>query len=393
MKFLLTLFAILLITVVIANLAVSEPGYVLLSYGKTSIELPLIDFLVALLLLFLLVYLLIRFLLGLRRTPAELKRLNTNRKSVNSRKSLLQGLVEMAEGNWRKAEKNLVNSANNSDLPVLSYLAAAHAAQRQESPDRRDDYLRMASRSDPKAEVAIGLAQAELQMRSKQHEEALATLQQLEHQAPKHRFVKKLLARLHFEMHDWDALAALIPALRKQQAITDAELKKFETATFSARFVQSKNLEDTESIWQNLSKESRNNTQLIQPYTQALIRFGESEKAELLLRKILDQTLDNELLETYGSLDLEQPQQALTHISQWLKSNPNNATLLTAAGRLSGSARLWGKARSLLRESINVEPTATAWQALADLQDQLEEPESAKNSYAQGLKLALQRNK
>ena len=72
MKFLLTLFAILLVAVVIANLAVTEPGYVLLSYGKSSIELPLIDFLVALLLLFFLSYLLIRFLLGLRRTPAGL---------------------------------------------------------------------------------------------------------------------------------------------------------------------------------------------------------------------------------------------------------------------------------------------------------------------------------
>ncbi|HBS26615.1 MAG TPA: heme biosynthesis protein HemY, partial [Gammaproteobacteria bacterium] len=288
MKFLLTLFAILLVAVVIANLAVTEPGYVLLSYGKSSIELPLIDFLVALLLLFFLSYLLIRFLLGLRRTPAGLKKLNANRKSTNSRKGLLQGLIEMAEGNWQKAEKHLVRSAGNSDLPVLSYLAAAHAAQRQENPDRRDDYLRMASQSDPKAEVAIGLAQAELQIRSKQFEEALATLQHLESQAPKHRFVKKLLARLHYEMKNWDALKTLIPDLRKQQTVTEKELLKFETATYAAQLRQTDSLKETESIWQSLSKDSRNQPQLAQHYFKALIRFGESEKAEQLLRKSLN---------------------------------------------------------------------------------------------------------
>jgi len=389
MKFLLTLFAILLVAVVIANLAVTEPGYVLLSYGKSSIELPLIDFLVALLLLFFLSYLLIRFLLGLRRTPAGLKKLNANRKSTNSRKGLLQGLIEMAEGNWQKAEKHLVRSAGNSDLPVLSYLAAAHAAQRQENPDRRDDYLRMASQSDPKAEVAIGLAQAELQIRSKQFEEALATLQHLESQAPKHRFVKKLLARLHYEMKNWDALKTLIPDLRKQQTVTEKELLKFETATYAAQLRQTDSLKETESIWQSLSKDSRNQPQLAQHYFKALIRFGESEKAEQLLRKSLNQNLDNRLLETYGSLELKNPQQALMHTGQWLEKTPDNPVLLTAAARLSTSAKLWGKARSLLRESINVKPSAMAWQTLADLESHLGEQEAAKQSYAQGLKLLI----
>ena len=77
------------------------------------------------------------------------------------------------------------------------------------------------------------------------------------------------------------------------------------------------------------------------------------------------------------------------HTGQWLEKTPDNPVLLTAAARLSTSAKLWGKDRSLLRESINVKPSAMAWQTLADLESHLGEQEAAKQSYAQGLKLLI----
>ncbi len=390
MKFLLTLFVILIATVLVANLAIDQPGYVLLSYGKTSVELPLVDFIIALLLLIFASYLLIWFLLSLRRTPSGIRKLRQNQQLSKARRQLMQGLIQLAEGNWEKAEQQLANSARRSDMPVLSYLAAAHAAQRQKALGRRDDYLRMASRADPHTEVAIGLAQAELQIRSRQDEEALATLKHLEQKAPKHRFVKKLLARLYFKLRDWDALASIIPALEKMQAVSDEELQKFEAAAYGARFEHSDSAEGATRVWQSLSRRSRSHAPLIAHYARALIRHDASTQAEALLRKALNQQWHDSLAEIYGELQLDNPQLAINQASQWLEKDPANPVLLAAIGRLNANAGLWGKARSLLTESINIRPTPQAYQALAQLQEQLGELDAARQNYQAGFELLMQ---
>ncbi len=390
MKFLLSLFAVLLVTALVANLAMDEPGFVLLSYGKTSIELPLVDFIVILLATILISHLLIRFLAGLRKTPSGLKRFRQNQQLSRSRKQLLQGLIQLAEGNWEKAEKQLVESSGKSELPVLGYLAAAHAAQRQKALDRRDDYLRMASRADPATEVAIELAQAELQMRSRQYEEALATLRHVEQKAPRHRFVKKLLARLYYNLRDWENLGKMIPALEKLKAVSDEELRKFEVAAYRDRFANANTLDAARQLWKQLGKHASNNPQLVSEYARSLMRVGGSEEAELLIRKTLNRQWSDTLLEAYGELRLDNPQLAINQASAWLEKNPKDPALLAALGRLSAHAELWGKARSLLTESINLRPTPMAYKALAELYERLDEPEEALAAYKAGFKLTLE---
>ena len=389
MKFLLSLFAVLLVTALVANLAMDEPGYVLLSYGNTSLELPLIDFIVILLGVILTSYLLIRFLAGLRKTPSGLKKYRQNQQLSRSRKQLLQGLIQLAEGNWEKAEKQLVESSRNSELPVLGYLAAAHAAQRQKALDRRDDYLRMASRADPGTEVAIGLAQAELQIRGHQYEEALATLRHIEQKAPRHRFVKKLLARLYYRLRDWENLGKMIPTLEKLKAVPDEELQKFEVAAHKEQLARANNLEAARQLWRALGKHARNNPRLLREYASALVRLGASEEAELLIRKSLNRQWDDALMEAYGALRLDNPQLAINQASAWLEKDPKNPVLLAALGRLSAHAGLWGKARSLLTESISIQPTPHAYKALAELHEHLDEPEEAKAVCEAGFKLML----
>ncbi|HHJ19098.1 MAG TPA: heme biosynthesis protein HemY [Gammaproteobacteria bacterium] len=394
MKFLVTLFAVLLITAIVAHLAVNEPGYVLLGYGKTSLEMPLIDFLVLLLFLLLTTYLFIRLLLHLTHAPEGFKRLRQKQHANQSRRGLIKGLTAMTEGEWEASEKYLLRSAGNSDTPILNYLAAAHVAQRQAALDRRDDYLALASRSEPKAELAVGLSRAGLQMEQGQYEEALATLKQLEQVVPKHRVVKKLLARLFLKLKDWESLNALLPLLHKQKAMSEEELAALEAQAVSALMQQAGQKGDLvalRKIWKGLPRQSTRNSLLLKVYAKALIRMKESTEAETLLRKALDQQWDNDLAEIYGGLDLENPQDVLTHANQWLDKHGKSPELLAALGRISAKAKLWGKARSLLRESIHLKPTAQAYQALASLHEQMREPEAAKATYEEGFRLLAEK--
>ena len=214
--------------VYIALIAKEDPGYALLSYGDWSIEGTLVLLVTALSLLISGILLLVYLLVKTINFPIKLGSWNQNRKTVKAIKNCNKGYIELAEGNWREAEKHLRKSANGSGMPLLNYLAAARAAQEGGSQHRRDNYLLQAHKSDPQADIAIGLTQAELQIKDGQAEQALATLMHLRNVAPKHKQVLKMLFRVYQQLNSLKDLENLLPELRKNNifehsAILDEE--------------------------------------------------------------------------------------------------------------------------------------------------------------------------
>ena len=53
---------------------------------------------------------------------------------MRSRRSSIRGLIDLAEGRWSDSERNLMRHAANSKVPLITYIAAARAAQMQEVP-------------------------------------------------------------------------------------------------------------------------------------------------------------------------------------------------------------------------------------------------------------------
>ncbi len=392
MRFLFLTILVLLAAALFTSFALNEPGYVLLGYGKTSIELPLIDFLLLLLAGLFVLYLLIKLVSSIFSTPKKLRGLRQRQQGHKARKGLTKGLIDMAAGEWARAEKTVLKGVERSDVPLLNYLVAAHAAQQQDATDRRDEHIRKAIEADPLAEVAVGLTQAELQIRQKQYEEALATLQHLEELAPKHKFVKKQLARLFFKLKDWQHLAELLPVVRKQGGLSAEELGQMEAATMKARMefaAEQNNLAELKRLWNEIPKASRSRPELVAMYASLLLKMGERDEAESVLTAALDQALDDRLLVLYSSLQFENPAQAMARAEQWQsKAGENHPVLLMTIARLSLQARLWGKARSALQQSIALQPSVEAYRALAELHEQAGERDEALNAYREALKLS-----
>ncbi len=393
MKFLLILFAVLFAGSGIAYLALNKPGYVLLGYGSTSIEMPLFDFVIVLALLLLLLYLLTKLFLGLINTPSGLKRFTHRKQIRKARKDLADGLLQMAEGNWKKAEKLVTAAAAHSESPVINYLIAAHAAQRQKSPQRRDEYLRQAIEAGDGADFAVGLAQAELQTHQKQYEEALATLNRLQTLSPKHPFVHKLLARLYYRMQDFDSLYQLLPQLRKGGKLLPEEIQSLELATANALLTQAGNEGDYDklrTLWKHLPKDARKDSSLTVIYARALIQMKEYAKAKKIIEQSLGQAWDDQLAALYGDIEFDNDIAALKQTEHWLAAHPDSPELLVTTARLCMNNALWGKARSLLQQSLAIRPSARGYQALAELHDQLNETEAAKQAYEEGFRLLVQ---
>jgi HemY protein len=373
-------------------LALEKPGFVLIAYDKTSIELALFDFILVLAALFVLFYLLIRFVARLLVMPSELHQAYLRHQEEKAHQQFYKGLLELAQGRWTRAERLLLRSVWNHGTPLLGYLGAARAAQMQAAYDRRDVYLKKAIESDRSAGVAVGLLQAELQLSSKQNEQALATLQHLRELAPRHGYVLYMLARMYRNLSDWDRLLDVIPTLRKSKAIPAEQIDEVEGAAVAELMVRASQQGESDTVqrlWRQLPKRLKHNARLVESHVRALDRLGQHDQAATEIRKFLNSDWNQDLVRLLGELTLTEPLQTLGHAESWLKQHGKDPELLLTLGRLSLQAELWGKARLYLENSINFGPRVLSYRLLGDLLESMGDHEQAQACYQQGLKFAL----
>lgn len=395
MKMLLAFFLILLAAVMVGLLAYQDPGYVLIGRGHTTIEMSLSLFTTLAIVGFVLLYILIRFVLRTWHMPEQLRHWRQHRRDRKARHSLRRGLIELAEGHWKQAEHALTRYVKYSHTPLLNYLSAARAAQKQNAHERRDHYLSMAHQSMPDADIAVELTQAELQLAHGQLEQSLATLEHLRTMTPHHTHVLLLLCQLYQQLQSWGDLKELLPLLRKHKILNNEALHSLTLRTYQALLditARQQNANKLQEFWQSVPKDIRQDTNLLGSYIRYLIEVDQHDSAEQLLRDTLRRQWQPEWVELYGRVKSSQPEKQLMTAETWLKGRENNSLLLLCLGRICLNNQLWGKARAYLEASIGNSPKAETYKELGLLLEQLEEKEAAAECYRKGLLLTTSEN-
>ena len=380
----------LLLAVVMGLLAYQDPGYVLISRGEVSYELSLTLFLLILAISFATLYFFIRFVSRSLRLPGHLRLWRKRRRIKKAHQISVRGLIELAQGHWPQAEKHLIKYAQYSEAPLLNYLSAARAAQKQLAHERRDYYLSQAHKSTPDADFAVQLTQAELQLVHGQLEQSLATLVHLKSISPKHTHVLLLLMQLYEKLQSWDDLKDLLPALKKQKVITSEQLHELSIRVFTEllEITAKQNQADRlEQFWQDLPRNLRQDTHLIKRYSYHLINMEQFDTVVEVLRPAINQNWDQDLVYLYGKAHSNKPDRQLSQAESWLKGHENNAILLLTLGRLCLYNQLWGKARSYLEASIGSDPFPETYRELGLLLEQLDEKDKAADCYRKGIML------
>ncbi|RMG36921.1 MAG: heme biosynthesis protein HemY [Gammaproteobacteria bacterium] len=388
MSRLIKLWAVILAGALVGVLVSRDSGYVLLSFGHYTVEMSLALLILLLGVAFTGLYFLIRTLVRARHLPRDVQSWRQRQGARKAQEAMTRGLLEMSEGNWRSAERRLVRYAEQSETPLLNYLAAARAAQLQGAHDRRDAYIRLAHEHMPSADVAVSLTQAELQLADHQLEQALATLRHLRSVAPKHTYVLRLLRRLYEQLGDWEHLRELIPELRRGKVVPSDELRQLEVKTHRKLLENaflSQDARDLDRAWATVPKAVRADPELAGDYAGYLQERGRDEEAEKLLREALKLGWHPHLVELFGLLDCPEPGKALARMEKFLKDHPDDPILLLTLGRLSMRAQLWGKARAYLEASITRGGPVDAYRELAWLLEHMGEETEALQVYRQAL--------
>lgn len=351
-----------------------DPGYVLFSWGNTTVEMSLW---VALILIFTLVvgvHLLLRLLAGIRQPMKVLNLFSSANKDKRALKATVSGLLLLAEGQWRKSERLLKKSALRSGAPLINYLAAARAAHAQGHDEQTDLMLQKALESTPSAETAVAISQAEFQYERGQYEQCLASLLRLQKKNPKHRWVLKTLLKVYQKLGDWQALQSLYPQLLKYKVLTETEASQLQRKLYTELFQQGVNLpkeariSQLQQIWHKMPSDLKRNDSLSEAYARALHASGAEGVLEKFITEQLQQHWSDNLVVIYGLLGSStDSKKLLSQAEQWLKQYSDKAVLQLTLGRLSIRNQLWGKGADYLEASYKLQPMATTAAELSRL--------------------------
>lgn len=371
-----------------------EPGFVLLQYGRWSLETSLIVFSVGFILLLISSYVALRSMVLVKQAPQKLSAWRSTQRHKRAGQALTRGLITLEEGRWSEAERLLLRHASNSDTPLLHYLAAARAAQKQDASERRDNYLRLAHETTKGADVAVGVVQAELQLDSGQKEQALATLQHLRELAPKHPYVLQLLQQLYSDMDQWQEVQKVLPDLRKRHVLPASDVKSLSNEAIVGQLesaLAKQEWTEMASLWQQVSKKERQTELLLTPYVLGLIQQGEKDQAATLIESFLRKNWSDGLVYHYGTLlHGDDVLRRLATAEKWLQDRENNPWLLLTLGRLSQENKLWAKAEEYLRSSIDKGARGETYQVLAEVLAADGKEHLVTEIYKQGLAVMLE---
>lgn len=336
-----------------------DAGYVLLSWDVYTLETSLWFFLLILAATTVVMYIVIRASLLLLGSDWRFNEWRKERGRARARRLTTRGFLALAQGQWRRAERQLRSSAENSDTPLINYLAAARAAYEQGDTDSTDELLKAASQSTKGSELAVGITQVQLLQSRKQFEQALAVLLRLRSKHPRHAYVLKLLVKTYQELEDWVSLNELLPTLKKLARIPAEELSKLEQnvqlqllerAAHSYGGTQVQSLKD---IYQQMPRAMRISQPIVKRYTELLLEQGAEKLAEQELRNALSSVWHDDLICLYGRLNGDTSQQLL-FAEQQLTERPNDPMLLLILGRLALRQDDLDKAREFLQTGLKI---------------------------------------
>lgn len=386
MKFGLVVVIVAIVSAFAAHALLADPGHVSISIRGHRFEMS-VPVLVLLVVLLIALIVLLRFLfVAPRRLGEAAGRLRSGRAG----QKLTRGMIEVAEGNFRKGEKLLARAAGSSDAPLFNYLQAARAAHLQGQDDRRDQWLRLAYEDTPEATNAVLLTQAEFQLDRGNYENALATLRRIDENSRDHSYALALLGRIYYRLNDWDPLGELLPRIRRHGRVDAQTLDKWAVRVHRERLERATDGDAVLAAWKEVPRRLKSDLQLLDAYYMGLVRCGMNDKAEKDLAAALKSEWRGPLVRLFGLVEGEDASRQLKRAEGWLQAHGDDPDLLLAAARLCLRNELWGKARSYLETVISLRPTPEAYQEYGQLLNRLGETDDAAAAFREGLNLVTE---
>ena len=396
MKSLLWLLAVFAAAVALVLLGRFDSGYALFIYPPYRVELSMLAFGIAALLLFGLVYVALRLLGQVVALPATVRAYRARRRRERAHAALAAALQAYYEGRYERAEKQASLAFEAGPSRGVAALLAARAAHQMRDFERRDRWLDRADAAGEALKAARLVSRAELALEERDFGAARDALRKLQVSGPRDVAATRLLLRAERGAGAWDEVLRLAGQLLKRDAIAPAVAEEYKLqATLELLQRSADDADAFEQRWRAVSARDQVQPRVAAAAARHATALGRGELAREILEKALAAEWSSRLVALYGELPAEldsasradEARVRIERAERWLLEHERDPDLLAVLGRLCAQAELWGKAKSFLEASLSFEETRAASLELARLEERLGKSEEAQRHYRRAAEL------
>lgn len=364
-RFVVLLALVVVIGLVFGNVIALDSGYVFIRWHHYSVEATVWSFVALLLVGVIVLQWLLSGVFLLLGSDVRFNDWRRHRREQRARLLTTRGLLNLAQGQWKRAEQQLVDAAKQSDTPLINYLAAARAAYEQGHHDDTDQWLNAANQTTKGSELAVGISQVQLLHSRQQHEQALAVLLRLRQQYPKHPYLLKLLVKTYQDLSDWVALQALLPAIKKFTKVPSDEVKALEdkvnlqvmeriASQFSQQGDAALFVSELQAVYRAMPRNSRYQVGIVRRYVELLLAQSQESEAESALRHALKYVWHDDLIRLYGQIAHVDNKKQWLFAEKQLQERPNDPVLLLVLAKFASRQQETDKAREYLNTALSI---------------------------------------
>ncbi len=361
----------------LAQLLLRDPGYLLVRYGGMEYEMTVASAVIGLLLGLLALWLLVTLVtLPFRAWRGRRDRL--------SRARLGEGLDALHQGHHARAEKLLVQAADDDDVAGVARSGAAQAALGRGDAAAASAHLDAIG--DRHAAVrAIG--RAELALANDRPTDALVALDAPDAQ-PLPPAGLALRAQALAASGQSAQAYGLLGALRQQQALPDARLSELESRLAEASLRETVDGNALAERWDALSSSAKTEPRVAMAYADQAAAMGWDDAALRALENSLDARWDERVAAHYGRLPIGRLDARRTVAERWLVKQPSSAALLLTLSRLLRQQGETRQADDYLQRALALGAGGDAWEEQGDACAANGDDTGARIAYANALRVA-----
>jgi len=367
----------------------SNKGYILISLDSyTTYEMTIINaVLVAVVFYFIL--LLVEWVLRKLLSMSSITRgWFGQRKTKKAQRNSMLGMLALFEGNSKQAQKLLSKSAERSEAPAITYIAAAKAAQQQGNYALRDSYLQQATESQKGCRLAVGLVWVELQIKAIQFKNALDTLNELDSSFPGNKRIAKLYLDIYPPLNEWSKFVNVLSKQRKHLSLVDVEFDAIKLDAYQHLFRQlaQQSGEALQDLWNsNSARWMRKEAEYQTAVLDAFIEAKHYQFAEHFLSEKLKDKFFLPLLAYIEKIQISDPQKLILLLEKKLKKDPDNGDVHQALAKLKLDTNEDLDVIAHLKRSIELDPNVDSFALLAKVLEKTDNLAEANDYYRQGM--------
>lgn len=390
MRWLTWALALALLAAAVALLLQVNAGNVAFFVPPYRLDVSLNVFLLVLLGLLAVVYWGARALQKVVDFPERVRLYRARREEIGGQQALVEAVRSLLEGRFARAEKAARAAQSSDSTAGVAALIGARAAHRMQEYERRDEWLHRAE-DDRQVDMARLVASAEMWTEQRENDAALGAIDRLRKSGARHLHALRIALNANLQSGRWEEALKALRSLEKRNALHPVLARKLKVAVYHEQLMaQRYEPASLESAWSAIPATDRVLPEVAFEAARLFNLTGRGgraaeaiEQALALPRAEWDESCGR-LLDEYALAQSFPARDQLVRVEQWLADSAledrRRAVLLRTAGVLCLREQLWGKARSYLAESLQIEKAPATLVALARLAEAVgDEAEAAQH--------------